>query len=159
MTANLAAIAATVTVAVASCAQAHDTHYSVIITDSVRPENRRAIVDAASEWESMAPGVSFRFRLGTSSNIDDGDAIVVHEVDDYPGVDAYSTRTHVANVFVTMSGFRSEIVAHEFGHAMGLGHQECGVMNAWSGAATHVECCDVEQFCRVWGRACPSCVR
>jgi|HubBroStandDraft_5_1064220.scaffolds.fasta_scaffold08865_7 hypothetical protein len=167
--------------ALTGCAQQYGDHYNVVIDPSLGPVNIQATLDAVDSWVAVTDGaLSFEVSLATPGECNG--SLEAHRVCVYAettaefkalesqqgvsGDYALTFREHYdgANVWIPTTidsgydvGQMTTIIAHELGHAMGLGHTtdaHSGVMYpGWSHVAPLPTCSDLAQLMSLRGQS------
>jgi hypothetical protein len=174
--------------ALTGCAQQYGDHYKVVIDPSLGPVNIQATLDAVDSWVAVTDGaLSFDVSMATPGECNG--SLEAHRVCIYAettaqfealeaeenlhGLLGLTFREHYdgANVWIPTTidsgydvGQMTTIIAHELGHAFGLGHTtdaHSGVMYpGWSHVAPLPTCSDLAQLMSLRGQsdidtACP----
>ena len=126
------------------------TSYTLAFTGNVTDAQANLATDAAHEWQTRVPGLSFRFER-REFDIAAQDTIWIYGADVAPDLARTAWGDGVATMRV--GTWTRDTLAHELGHAMGLQHSRCGVMQARVNPYRDdgVQACDGVQLRASWG--------
>jgi hypothetical protein len=165
--------------ALTGCAQQYGDHYNVVIDPSLGPVNIQATLDAVDSWVAITDGaLSFDVSIATPGECNG--SLEAHRVCIYAettaqfealeaeenlhGLLGLTFREHYdgSNIWIPLTdnygvGGMTTIIAHELGHAMGLGHTTDATSNVmypgWSHVAPVPTCNDLAQLMSLRGQS------